>query len=118
VFERATNSWMKTRRAGMCAIRFDKHPRHLSLPWHEGYQEPTSNARRTILEAYRDFRGALKQSEVMALEVLKKAEWKLEEAKKKLNEASAAVANFAGTEPSERAKLELIRDEVLRPDAG
>ena len=67
-----------------------------------------------ILEAYRDFRGALKQSEVMALEVLKKAEWKLDEAKKKLNDAAGAVANFAGTEPAERAKLELIRDEVLR----
>ena len=45
-----------------------------------------------ILEAYRDFRGALKQAEVMALEVLKKAEWKLDEAKKKLNTAAEAVA--------------------------
>jgi hypothetical protein len=31
-----------------------------------------------------------------------------------LNEASGKVANFAGTEPAERAKLELERDELLR----
>ena len=34
-----------------------------------------------ILEAYMDFRGAMKQSEVLALDVLKTAERKLEDAK-------------------------------------
>jgi hypothetical protein len=67
-----------------------------------------------ILDAYRDWRGALKHAEVMALEVLKTAEGKLEEARKGLGEASQKVAGFAGTEPSERAKLELERDEHLR----
>ena len=68
----------------------------------------------TILDAYRDYRGALKHAEVMALEVLKKAEAKLEVAKKALGEASAKVAGFSGTEPAERAKLEFARDEELR----
>lgn len=111
VWERATNSWMKLTR-GDVADRFDKI-RGIYL----GVTKETKNQierEHAILEAYRDFRGALKQAEVMALEVLKKAEWKLEEAKKKLNEASSAVANFAGTEPADRARLELVRDEVLR----
>lgn len=111
VWERATNSWMKLTR-GDVADRFDKIRGIYIAVTKETKNQIEREA--AILEAYRDFRGALKQAEVMALEVLKKAEWKLEEAKKKLSEASAAVANFAGTEPAERAKLELIRDEVLR----
>ena len=111
VWERATNSWMKLTR-GDIADRFDKiRGIYLSVTKETKNQIEREHA---ILQAYRDFRGALKQAEVLALEVLKKAEWKLEEAKKKLNEASAAVGNYAGTEPAERAKLELIRDEVLR----
>ncbi|MFN9355684.1 MAG: cell surface protein [Alphaproteobacteria bacterium] len=111
VWERATNSWMKLTR-GDIADRFDKiRAIYLSVTKETKNQIEREHA---ILQAYRDFRGALKQAEVLALEVLKKAEWKLEEAKKRLNEASAAVGNYAGTEPAERAKLELIRDEVLR----
>jgi hypothetical protein len=111
VWERATNSWMKLTR-GDIADRFDKiRGIYIAVTKETKNQIEREHA---ILQAYRDFRGALKQSEVLALEVLKKAEWRLEEAKKKLSEASANVANFAGTEPAERAKLELIRDEVLR----
>lgn len=111
VWERATNSWMKLTR-GDIADRFDKVRAIYIAVTKETKNQIQREA--AILESYRDFRGALKQAEVMALEVLKKAEWKLDEAKKKLNEAANAVATFAGTEPAERAKLELIRDEVLR----
>ena len=111
VWERATNSWMKLTR-GDIADRFDKiRSIYIAVTKETKNQIEREHA---ILQAYRDFRGALKQAEVLALEVLKKGEWKLEEAKKRLNDASAAVANFAGTEPAERAKLEFIRDEVLR----
>ena len=111
VWERATNSWMKLTR-GDIADRFDKiRSIYIAVTKETKNQIEREHA---ILQAYRDFRGALKQAEVLALEVLKKGEWKLEEAKKRLNDASAAVANFAGTEPAERAKLELIRDEVWR----
>jgi hypothetical protein len=111
MWERATNSWMKLTR-GDIADRFDK----IRSIYLDVTKETKNQIQReaAILESYRDFRGALKQAEVMALEVLKKAEWKLDEAKKKLNTAAEAVGNFAGTEPAERAKLELIRDEVLR----
>ena len=110
-WERATNSWMKLTR-GDVADRFDKIRGIYIAVTKETKNQIEREA--AILEAYRDFRGALKQAEVMALEVLKKAEWKLDEAKKKLNTAAEAVGNFAGTERAERAKLELIRDEVLR----
>ena len=67
-----------------------------------------------ILDAYHDFRGALKQSEVLALEVLKKAEASLEAAKADLAKAADTLAKFTGTDLAERAKLELARDERLR----
>jgi len=67
-----------------------------------------------ILDAYRDFRGALKQAEVMALEVLRSAEQKLAAAKAELESASKVVSDFQGTDPAERARSELIRDEHLR----
>jgi hypothetical protein len=68
----------------------------------------------TILEAYRDYRGALKQSEVLALEVLKAATATLDGAREGLKAASEKVAKFTGTEPADRARLELERDEHLR----
>jgi len=111
VWERANIAWMKISR-GDIADRFDKiRAIYLSVT------KETSNQierEHKILDAYRDFRGALKQAEVLALEVLKKAEAALAVAKDHLNIAADAVGNFAGSEPAERAKLELVRDEVLR----
>jgi len=110
-FERITNVWMKLSR-GDVADRFDKIK--------EIYLDVTRSTRdqiereQIILDAYRDFRGALKHAEVMALEVLRTAEKKLEAAKADLQRASDAVVNFKGTEVSERARLELTRDEQLR----
>jgi hypothetical protein len=67
-----------------------------------------------ILAAYQDNRGAYKQAQILALEVLKKAEAKLEEAKATLTAAAEAVSGFSGDDPAARAKLELARDEKLR----
>jgi hypothetical protein len=111
VFERTTNVWMKIAR-GDISNRFDKV---------KGiYLDVTKDTKgqidreHVILEAYRDYRGALKQAEVLALEVLKTATAKLDAERTALKEASDKVANFAGTEPAERARLELARDEHLR----
>jgi flagellar motor protein MotB len=111
VFERINNVWMKLSR-GDIADRFDS----IKTSYLDVSRATQDQIRRevTILEAYRDFRGALKQSEVLALEVLKAAEGKLAAAQGALKTASEAVAGFAGTEPAERAKLELTRDELLR----
>lgn len=111
LFERATNAWMKISR-GDIASRFDG----IRDTYIEVARDTKANIEREqiILEAYRDFRGALKQAEVAALEVLKTAEAKLAAAKDDLGKASEAVAGYAGSDASERAKLELIRDEKLR----
>ncbi|WP_422377074.1 cell surface protein [Roseibium sp.] len=68
----------------------------------------------TILEAYRDFRGALKQAEVTALELLNMATEKLSAAKAALEGASGEVEAYAGDDPAQKARLELARDEKLR----
>ncbi|WP_420332921.1 cell surface protein [Roseibium sp.] len=68
----------------------------------------------TILEAYRDFRGALKQAEVTALELLNMATEKLNGKKLALETASKEVEAYAGEDPAQKARLELARDERLR----
>jgi hypothetical protein len=111
LLERATNTWMKISR-GDIADRFDK-VRGIYLDVTKATKGQIDREH-TILEAYLDYRGALKQSEVLALEVLKVAAAKLESERKALGEASEKVAKFAGTEPADRARLELARDEQLR----
>jgi hypothetical protein len=111
LLERASNVWMKVSR-GDIATRFNKI--------RDIYLEVTRDTKdqidreQTILEAYRDFRGALKQAEVMALEVLQTAEQRLSEKKVILDAASTAVAGYTGTVPADRARLEMDRDEKLR----
>lgn len=110
-FERSSNVWMKISR-GDIATRFDK----IRGTYLEVTRDTKDQVDRehTILEAYRDFRGALKQSEVMALEVLQKAEAKLDERKEALKAASGQVESFADGTPADRARLEMARDERLR----
>jgi hypothetical protein len=108
--ERMSNMWTKMRR-GDIADRFEDI--------RKTYLDVASDTRtqiereHTILESYRDFRGALKQAEVLAFEVLKTAEGKLEEIQQNLTEKSAAAAG-ATEDPAERARRELTRDEALR----
>lgn len=109
--ERVSNVWMKMTR-GDIAARFDKI-RDLYLEVQEDTHDQIEREH-AILEAYLDFRGALKQSEVMALEVLEVAEGKLQAAREAVNAAVAKVAGYLGEDPAQRAKLELARDERLR----
>ena len=110
-WERLSNIWQKVTR-GDIATRFDKIK--------ETYLDVSKDTKdqidreHLILESYRDFRGALKQSEVLALEVLKTAEGKLDATKQRVDQASNAVASAEGAEPAERAKLEMARDERVR----
>ena len=111
MMERATNVWMKIAR-GDVADRFDK----LKAIYLDVTRDTKNQIDRehVIMEAYRDYRGALKQAEVLALEVLKTATSKLEAARAELKSATDKVAGFSGSEPAERARLELTRDEQLR----
>lgn len=111
MLERGTNMWMKIAR-GDIADRFDSIRKTYLDVTRETKNQIEREAR--ILDAYRDYRGALKHAEVMALEVLKQAEGKLSAVRTLLKEATEKVAGFAGTDPAERAKLELARDEQLR----
>ncbi len=109
--ERIQNVWMKMTR-GDIATRFEKI-KDLYLEVAADTRDQVERETR-ILEAYRDFRGAMKQSEVMALEVLNKAEGKLDAAKTLLKDRVEKVTGFAGDDAAERARLELDRDEALR----
>jgi hypothetical protein len=110
-FERISNVWMKVTR-GDIATRFDGI-KDTYLEVTDATQDQIQREQR-ILEAYQDFRGALKQSEVLALEVLGKAETKLEAAKEAVNAAMKQVEGYQGEDPVERARLEMARDEAVR----
>ncbi|MGA7982071.1 MAG: cell surface protein [Chromatiaceae bacterium] len=110
-FERLGNIWMKVTR-GDISTRFDRIKKT--------YLDVTDATRdqiereQKILAAYQDFRGALKQSEVLALEVLKTAEGKLDAAKTEVDTAMKSVESYQGEDLAERAKLEMSRDEKVR----
>lgn len=110
-FERISNVWMKVTR-GDIATRFDKIK--------DTYLEVASDSadqierEHIILNAYLDFRGALKESEIYALDVLKKAEGLWEKEKVKLEAANKKITEYSGTDLTARAKLELTRDEKMR----
>ena len=109
--EKMQNGWMKMTR-GTIAKRFGK----IKKLYLDVAVETQDQIRREqlILDAYMDFRGAMKNSEVLALQVLKKGLSKLERAKNKVAADVASVEAFKGTDAAERAKLELKRDESLR----
>ena len=67
-----------------------------------------------ILEAYKDFRVALKESQVIAYQLLKKAEIEVGEAKEHLEAASIAIDTYKGDDREKMARLELERDQCLR----
>lgn len=109
--ERVGNVWMKMTR-GDISSRFGK----IKDTYLEVQDDTAEQIKKEhlILEAYLDFRGALKQSEVLALDVLKVAEGELESARQEVTGAVAEVANYAGEDAAERSTLELKRDEKLR----
>ena len=110
-FERISNVWMKVTR-GDIPRRFDKIK--------QVYLEVASDSKdqiqreQLILNAYQDFRGALKESEVLALEVLKKGDDKLELAKGALTSSMHSVDAYTGEDAAERARLEMDRDLKIR----
>ena len=109
--ERMGNFWMKVTR-GEIPSRFEQIKKTYNEVTHDSRDQIDREV--TILESYRDFRGALKEAQVMAYEVLKKAENQLQEAKTRLEEASKALETNTDTDQVVIAKLELARDERLR----
>ncbi len=111
VWERAQNVWMKVSRGDIPA-RFGKIK--------DVYLEVAADSRdqiereQTILDAYRDFRGALKESEVLAIQVLKAADTELIGQREALATASAAIEANTNDDREAMARLELARDAELR----
>ena len=110
-WERLQNVWMKATR-GDIPQRFDK----IKKTYIEVARDTNDQIERehTILTAYQDFRGALKEAEILALQVLKTAEQKLAVQKAELEKAVQAVEQAPTDDLVARAKLELARDEQLR----
>ncbi|WP_372738787.1 hypothetical protein [Neptunomonas sp.] len=110
-FERASNMWMKVTR-GDIASRFDK----IKDTYLEVARDSKDQIEReqVILNAYQDFRGAIKESEIYALDLLKQTEALWNSAKQALEQAGKAVEQFSGDDLSARAVLELARDESMR----
>ncbi|XCY77461.1 merozoite surface protein 3b [Pseudomonas sp. CBR-F] len=109
--EKLKLSWMNLRR-GSIPSRFSEI--------RENYLQVCKSAndqisRETvILEAYLDFRMAMKAAEVDAQQVLALAGQVLEQRTQALNEANAQVTAAETLVPAERAALELRRDEAVR----
>jgi len=109
--ERLQNVWTKVTR-GDIASRFET----IKAVYLDVAKDTNDQIQREhlILDAYQDFRGAMKEAEVLALEVLNKAEVLVGAAKSRMTEAMSAVEAAGDADPAERAKLELARDECLR----
>ncbi|MEJ8475439.1 cell surface protein [Roseibium algae] len=109
--ESMSNKWRDMRR-GTISDRFDD----IRDTYKEVARATKDQIEReqTILDSYRDFRGALKQAEVQALEILNIATSKMDSAKTELEASSAEVAAYSGEDPANKARLELARDEKLR----
>jgi len=109
--ERLQQNWMRLRR-GSIPDRFND----IRTSYHDVARSANDQIQRenAILEAYRDFRMALKAAEVQAQELLNTATTVLEEKKSALQTANAAVEGYTGQDAAERTRLELARDEALR----
>lgn len=110
-FERISNVWMKVTRGDIASRFQDIKETYLEVAEDSGDQIEREHL---ILNAYQDFRGALKESEILALDVLKTAETHWEKAKDQVTDAAAAVDAFQGDDLVARARLELARDEKVR----
>jgi hypothetical protein len=110
-WERLQNVWQKATR-GDIAGRFDK----IKKTYLDVAKDTNDQIEREhlILTAYQDFRGALKEAEILALQVLKTAEAALKAEQENLEAAMKAVDAASPDDLVARAKLELARDEELR----
>ncbi|MCM2372427.1 cell surface protein [Aporhodopirellula aestuarii] len=107
--EKVSNWWMKMRR-GTPSDRFEQ-----IVEVYGAVAKDTKAALKSeeqIMDAYIDFRFALKESEVLARELLDQHLPILEAAKNGLAEAQTALDNYAGTDEGGKSQLELRRDEA------
>jgi hypothetical protein len=106
--EKMQNLWMRLRR-GTPSARFEEIAKV--------YRSVASDTKdqldreQKIMDAYIDFRFALKEAEVLSRELLEKQDPPLEAARKALVDAQAKV-EAPGTDASTKSRAELARDEA------
>ncbi len=109
--EKARNAWMRVRR-GTPSARFENIV--------DLYQDVSKDTREqlhredAIMDAYIDFRFALKEAEVLSRDLLEKHAPTLKKAEDTLIKAQAAVDKYTGKDEGVRSRLELARDEAIR----
>lgn len=109
--ERLKLTWMNVRR-GSIPSRFEDIRKHyLAACKTANEQILRENA---ILEAYMDFRLAMKSAEVNAQEVLNSASQALAQRSRELEAANAAASDSAELDQAQRSNLELQRDLAVR----
>ncbi len=107
--EKWQNWWMKIRR-GTPSDRFEKIA--------EAYRAVSKDAKDqlnredAIMDAYIDYRFALKEAEVIACELYEKQKPASDAAQKSLAAAQTAIDGFQGRDASERGRLEMSRDQA------
>ncbi|WP_274644329.1 hypothetical protein [Pseudomonas serbica] len=112
LIERCQNGWMNVSR-GSIPKRFDKI-KSLYIDVSRSMGDQIDRERR-VIDAYGDYRFAMKAAESEAQILLANAAIKLEEAKAALAAAQEAVNTPAeGTTPAQLSSLELARDEKVR----
>ena len=107
--EKLSNWWMKMRR-GTPNDRFEK-----IVEVYGDVAKDTKEALKSeemIMDAYIDFRFALKESEVLARELLDQHAPTLQAAKDGLATAQEALDNYQGEDEGGKSQLELARDEA------
>ncbi|WP_040769000.1 hypothetical protein [Novipirellula maiorica] len=107
--EKVSNWWMKLRR-GTPSDRFEK-----IVEIYGDVAKDTKEALKTeelIMDAYIDFRFALKEAEILARELLDMQVPILEAAKADLATTQETLDNYAGDDEGGKSKAELARDEA------
>ena len=109
--EKLKLSWMNLRRGSIPSRFNDIRENYLQVCKSANDQISRENV---ILEAYMDFRMAMKAAEVDAQHVLALAGDALAQRTQAVSDASAQAAAAEGLEPARRSALELQRDEAVR----
>ncbi len=107
--EKVSNWWMKIRR-GTPSDRFEE----ISETYSEVAKDTKDalNKEELIMDAYIDFRFALKEAEVLARELFDQQVPVLESAKEGLAASQKALDDYTGDGEGEKSHLELRRDEA------
>ena len=105
--EKMQNLWMRLRR-GTPSARFEDIAKTYKAV--ASSTKDQLDREQKIMDAYIDFRFALKEAEVMATELFEKQDAPLEAARQALTDAQEKVQT--GSTPAEKSKLELARDEA------